>query len=89
VQNALPAVGQNLSDHAMVTLSYDLHNHPGMNREFSGWRIYWHAIRYFLGFQGMLARLADLLARHPLFSGLSGDAGPRRHADYHAVCPRW
>lgn len=57
MQNALPAVGQNLSDHAMVTLSYDLHNHPGMNREFSGWRIYWHAIRYFLGFQGMLARV--------------------------------
>lgn len=57
VQAALPAVGQNLTDHAMVTLSYDLHNHPGMNREFSGWRLYWHAIRYFLGFQGMLARV--------------------------------
>lgn len=57
VQSALPAVGRNLSDHAMVTLTYDLHGHPGLNREFSGWRLYLHALRYFLGFQGLLARV--------------------------------
>lgn len=53
----LPAVGQNLTDHAMVTLTYDLHGHPGMNREFTGWRIILHGLRYLLGLQGLLARV--------------------------------
>lgn len=57
VKSALPAVGQNLSDHAMVTITYDLHGHPGLNREFKGWRLYKNAIQYFLTRTGRLAQV--------------------------------
>jgi choline dehydrogenase len=53
----LPAVGQNLCDHQMVTISYDLHNYPGINREYVGWRVYKNALRYFLTGNGPLARV--------------------------------
>ncbi|MBB4955181.1 choline dehydrogenase [Agrobacterium vitis] len=55
VVQPLKAVGQNLTDHAMVTITYKLHNHPGMNREFQGWRLLRHALQYLLGFKGLLA----------------------------------
>ena len=53
----LPAVGQNLADHQKFGVSFDLHNHPGTNREFVGWRLYRNAIRYFLTRTGPLARV--------------------------------
>ncbi|HWU03439.1 MAG TPA: GMC family oxidoreductase N-terminal domain-containing protein [Novosphingobium sp.] len=53
----LPAVGQNLCDHQMVTISYDLTGHPGINREYVGWRLYKNALRYFLTGRGPLARV--------------------------------
>lgn len=57
VKRDLRSVGRNLSDHQMVTLSYDLLNNPGINREYIGWRLYKNALRYFLGGQGLLARV--------------------------------
>lgn len=57
VVKALPAVGRNLTDHAMVTLTYRLHNDPGLNREFQGWRLWRHALQYLLGFKGLLANV--------------------------------
>jgi len=53
----LPAVGRNLCDHQMVTISFDLKNHPGINREYVGWRLYRNALRYFLTGKGPLARV--------------------------------
>ncbi len=53
----LPAVGANLADHQKIGLSFDLHNHPGTNREFVGWRLYRNALRYFLTRTGPLARV--------------------------------
>ncbi|MBX3592862.1 GMC family oxidoreductase N-terminal domain-containing protein [Sphingomonas sp.] len=53
----LPAVGRNLCDHQKFGISYDLHNHPGTNREFLGWRLYRNALRYFLTGTGPLARV--------------------------------
>lgn len=53
----LPAVGQNLADHQKFGLSFDLHNHPGINREFIGWRLTRNALRYFLLRDGPLARV--------------------------------
>lgn len=50
-----PAVGANFSDHTSIALSYRLKAHPGLNREFSTWRVYFHALRYFLGFKGLMA----------------------------------
>ncbi|MGG7519397.1 GMC family oxidoreductase [Allorhizobium undicola] len=55
VVRALKAVGRNLTDHAMVTLTYKLHNDPGMNREFQGWRLIRHGLQYLLGLKGLLA----------------------------------
>ena len=52
-----PAVGQNLADHHKFGISFDLHNHPGTNREFVGWRLYRNALRYFLTRTGPLARV--------------------------------
>ncbi|MCA0206355.1 MAG: GMC family oxidoreductase N-terminal domain-containing protein [Proteobacteria bacterium] len=57
VRRDLPAVGQNLSDHQMVALTYDLKNDPGLNREYTGWRLYRNALTYFAGQQGLLARV--------------------------------
>lgn len=51
------AVGQNLADHQKFGVSFDLHNHPGTNREFVGWRLYANAVRYGLTRSGPLARV--------------------------------
>lgn len=53
----LPAVGRNLCDHQAFSISYDLHNHTGDNREFMGWRLYRHAAQYFLTKSGRMARV--------------------------------
>lgn len=57
VVKSLPAVGQNLLDHLQVSISYDLRNNPGINREYVGWRIYKNALRYFITGSGPLARV--------------------------------
>jgi len=51
----LPNVGRNLADHAMFSISYRLMNDPGFNREFSGWRLAAHVIRYYLTRKGVMA----------------------------------
>lgn len=53
----LPAVGKNLVEHQKLATSYDLHGHPGLNREFFGWRLYKNAVQYFLTHSGPLARI--------------------------------
>lgn len=53
----LTAVGENLCDHQKLGISYDLKNHPGLNREFMGWRLPRNALRYFLTGGGPLARV--------------------------------
>ncbi|MDG5497219.1 GMC family oxidoreductase N-terminal domain-containing protein [Niveispirillum sp. BGYR6] len=55
VQHPMEAVGRHLADHAMVSLSYRLHNDPGFNKEFSGWRLMTHALRYYLTRKGLMA----------------------------------
>ncbi|WP_197054208.1 hypothetical protein [Sphingomonas sp. 37zxx] len=50
----MPAVGRNLADHAMFSLSYRLHHDPGFNREFSGWRLMPHVLRYYLTRKGVI-----------------------------------
>lgn len=55
VVHASKAVGQNLCDHAMLTMNFRLHGHPGLNREFGTWRVYLHAMRYFAGLKGLMA----------------------------------
>lgn len=57
VAHELAAVGQNFVDHQKMGVSFDLHNNPGNNREFLGWRLYRNAIRYFLTRTGPLARV--------------------------------
>ncbi|MDE2441904.1 MAG: GMC family oxidoreductase N-terminal domain-containing protein, partial [Betaproteobacteria bacterium] len=55
VRHDLPAVGANLADHAMFSMSYRLHGDPGANREFSGWRLASHVLRYYLTRKGLMA----------------------------------
>jgi choline dehydrogenase len=50
-------VGRNLADHQKFGVSFDLHNHPGTNREFFGWRLYRNALQYFVTGTGHLARV--------------------------------
>lgn len=57
VVHALPAVGSNFNDHQKLGISCDLNGHPGTNREFTGWRLYRNAMRYFLTGTGPLARV--------------------------------
>lgn len=69
----MPAVGANLHDHHKLGISYDLHNHPGTNREFFGWRLYRNALRYFVLSNGPLARVGL-----PLTMLLSSDGKSQR-----------
>jgi choline dehydrogenase len=55
VKRDVPAVGRNLADHAMFSMSWRLHNDPGANREFSGWRLATHVLRYYLTRKGLMA----------------------------------
>ena len=55
VKQDLPAVGRNLADHAMFSISYRLMNDAGANREFSGWRLWSHVLRYYLTRKGLMA----------------------------------
>ena len=65
VQRELAAVGSNFCDHQTISVSYDLSNHAGDNREFSGWRLYRHAMQYFLLRNGRMARVGmPLTALH-------------------------
>ncbi|MEZ5742426.1 MAG: GMC family oxidoreductase N-terminal domain-containing protein [Sphingomonadaceae bacterium] len=72
VRREMQAVGANLCDHQKLGISCDLHNHPGTNREFLGWRLYRNAIRYFLTGTGPLARVGMPLTM--LYSGSDGIA---------------
>jgi len=72
VRKDLAAVGRNLCDHMKLGISYDLHSHPGINREFLGWRLYRNAIRYFLTGTGPLARVGMPLTM--LYSGSDDEA---------------
>lgn len=51
----LDAVGRNLSDHTMMTLNFRLLGHPGLNREFSTWRLYRHVLQYYVAGKGLMA----------------------------------
>jgi len=53
----LPSVGQNLCDHHTISISFELNNHAGDNREFTGWRLYRHALQYFLFRSGRMTRV--------------------------------
>lgn len=53
----LPSVGLNLCDHNTISISFDLNNHTGDNREFAGWRLYRHALQYFLFRTGRMTRV--------------------------------
>lgn len=57
VAHEAPAVGQNFADHQKMGVSFDLHNDPGTNREFIGWRLVANALRYFVARSGPLARV--------------------------------
>lgn len=68
----LPAVGRNLCDHQKLAISFDLHGHPGINREFTGWRLYRNAMRYLAFGNGPLARVGMPLTM--LYAGKDCDA---------------
>ena len=55
IVHELPAVGRNLAEHAMFSLSYRLRNDPGVNREFAGWRLARHVLSYYLLRRGLMA----------------------------------
>ncbi|MFM6931737.1 MAG: GMC family oxidoreductase, partial [Novosphingobium sp.] len=51
----LPAVGRNLAEHAMFSVSFRLRGDHGVNREFSGWRLARHVAEYYLRRTGLMA----------------------------------
>lgn len=64
-----PAVGANMSEHMMISLSHRLHGAHGLNREFRGWRLFANAIKYFLTGKGLMARLVpDVSAMMPVLA---------------------
>jgi len=82
VVHELAAVGQNLADHQKFGVSFDLHNHPGTNREFVGWRLYRNALRYFLTRTGPLARVGlPLTEFREIIKGHFGDVDVTKLVD--------
>ena len=55
VIHELSAVGRNLAEHAMFSMSYRLRNDPGVNREFRKWRLAGHVLDYYLRRKGFMA----------------------------------
>jgi choline dehydrogenase len=51
------AVGRNMTEHMMVSLSYRLHGAFGLNREFRGWRLWRNVAQYLLFRKGFMASL--------------------------------
>lgn len=58
VIEALEAVGRNLADHPMISITYELNNDPYLHREFTTYRLYLHVLRYYLGLKGFMATAA-------------------------------
>lgn len=76
VIHGLEQVGRNLADHAMFSMSYRLLNEHGANREFSGWRLKAHVLRYYLtGGKGLMAYTS------PEVTALLAMRGPREWPD--------
>jgi choline dehydrogenase-like flavoprotein len=50
-----PAVGENLREHLVFRLQYRLSGDHSQNKEHSGWRLYLHALRYFINQTGLLS----------------------------------
>lgn len=54
-RHCLPAVGENLADHAMFSMSFRLQGDRGMNHHFGGWRLAMHVLHYYLTRKGLMA----------------------------------
>lgn len=52
-----PAVGRNMAEHMMVSMSFRLRGTPGHNREFRGWRLLVNTMRYLATRTGIMATL--------------------------------
>lgn len=50
-----PNVGRNLREHLIFTMQFRLTGSYSQNRDYSGWRLLWHGLRYFLTRRGLLA----------------------------------
>ena len=55
VVHDLPAVGRNMAEHMMLSVSFRLKGMAGLNREFRGWRLWKNALQYFLFRKGLMA----------------------------------
>lgn len=73
----LPAVGEHLCDHQKMGISFDLNGHPGLNREFFGWRLARNALRYFATGSGPLARVGL-----PITAMVASEGEPRDWPDF-------
>ncbi|RYH01216.1 glucose-methanol-choline oxidoreductase [Salipiger sp. IMCC34102] len=51
----LEAVGRNLGDHPMVSITFELDNDEKMHREFTTYRLYLRVLQYYLGLKGFMA----------------------------------
>jgi choline dehydrogenase len=51
----MPAVGRNLIDHLMFSISFRMKNDSGFNREFDSWRLMRHVLKYYLTRKGLMA----------------------------------
>lgn len=51
------AVGRNMAEHMMVSLSFRLRGAFGLNREFRGWRLWRNALQYILTRTGFMASI--------------------------------
>lgn len=58
VLHRLNAVGRNLADHPMVTMTYELKHDADLHRQLTTYRIYLHVLQYYLGMKGLMATAA-------------------------------
>ncbi len=66
-----PNVGENMVEHIMFSIAFRLKQIPGLNREFSGWRLARNVVRYYASGSGVMARGSPEISA---FVPLLGDA---------------
>ena len=71
--HANPSVGENLIEHRAILIQSRLKENISHNKQYGGLRVVWHALKYFLGFDGLMSA-----ASYEIVGWLKTDSGQNR-----------
>ena len=71
--HANPSVGENLIEHRAILIQSRLNENISHNKQYGGLRVLWHALKYFLGLDGLMSAAA-----YEIVGWLKTDPGQNR-----------